>query len=88
MKVCRTWGPGIRGWGTGAKNRAGGQGLNKSNSPDSKHSSSSLYYSNKRKTYGRYELKIKIKIYDLKIIYEWILVYNMFIWWYRSFTLN
>ena len=46
----------------------------------SKHSLTSLCYSNKRKTCGRYDLKIKIKIYNLKVIYEWIL--------YRSFTKN
>ena len=41
----------------------------------SKHLLISLYYSNKRKTY-RCDLKNNIKIYDVKIIYESIFVYN------------
>ena len=36
----------------------------------SKDSLTSLCYSNKRKTCGRYDLKIKMKIYNLKVIYE------------------
>ena len=52
----------------------------------SKHSLFSIYYSDKRKSKGKYGLKIKIKVHDLKIISGSILLRNIFLWWYRSFT--
>ena len=44
----------------------------KNKGPALKHSLYLLNYGNKRKTFGGYDLKIKIKIYHLKIIHEWI----------------